>query len=1338
MSGDHASRRGEPDSGQRSLGRGTADDAAGRTALPPAEGVGDGIELARRWAGSRSGAWAGRGFHFQDAVGAWLLAKVEAGSIPQVVVVPEGFEDVSLEGETSLHVQAKSRAEHLGLFPASEAAGHILEAWEKQVDRGDAASRLVVVFERGVDGEEPSSDLSRTLAESSADGSRLLAILRSRGDERGVDVEALLSSATVLGISWDDVIGETVACLEARLDLPPGALHLVSRQLVVFFADAADDNAARTHEERRRLGRTEVAAEVGRVVGMIDVESLEAAVRDGVCEELDYGTGEVGDDVDRFYEGVATQPEHVASGLVVRRPDVIEEVLAGLDQQRAVVITGPSGVGKSAVLWTIPRERQGVVWFRVKRLAAEDVAAIVRLAHAFCVSPAVPVGFLVDSAGTGDFAGWARLRAEAAAVPGMLLVATARIEDLASLGGLADCATVTVRLDEQAAETVHSGLFRRGATEVAHWREAFEQSGGLTLEFVHLLTRGRHLRDVIDDQVTRRVVEERHRELEVLALVSAADSWSAAVSTADIARACGLSDFELRSALQRLNDEHLVVERDGWVGGLHRLRSAAIRQAVHDSPPPTVDATIKKMIPLVPVAQLHRFLAAMLVDNPSARSFVVDTAGDEVLDLERLAASIQGLRLADFHQQAQNWNDIATRHGVPVTARPLLFMWAVGGIEPLDIFPDHMSGACDSIAALPELDSRGALLAELGWERVAELLASASDADQATQFLAVLAGCGPGLAAALAESAKGESPLASALRDAPLEALADCLAAAYDVDPSLARALVEIIGGEEAVILRIRADNPWLTMLEVRPGEGGPVGFARFLHVSDAFQANPEAEVHRLARSILRCLPEIESVDIQALLPGNHEITIEDYTSGVSRLSREKYNDATPAVAWRQARIRAAGALVGETHTARLTAAPALLEETAELTHQIGTTLVTGKQPTADFPKRRAALVEAGRALRPPLRGSQLGDTAIVETRAPVLRDAVSGTIIDIADNMIPRLGRPNHYRALAAFISDTIISNDISRAINEPWHLVEIETHPLSLDKLRSDLEDLRDVLQYLARDGADRSKIRRAALAGIADHSLRRAAAVCRRAEESRRRRRRAAIQHTCEGTGLRAEVYDAAHGPGVLSEYRIAIALESIFHWDHAVDTLAAALRADQLVDETYLLVPLRRDRPIPRHAMRQINHVHLAADPDGLEELPKAHSSTLVDIFDQANIALRGLSGIAELPDEQQDHDQVDTIAEELVAELREAGEKLSRLPDDPVTEALGSLINEIATRVQMELDGTTTEPGFASQIGKYLAGEISDELAVICNARYFAIEWDIDPQAAAEQFAQVSD
>ena len=156
------------------------------------------------------------------------------------------------------------------------------------------------------------------------------------------------------------------------------------------------------------------------------------------------------------------------------------------------------------------------------------------------------------------------------------------------------------------------------------------------------------------------------------------------------------------------------------------------------------------------------------------------------------------------------------------------------------------------------------------------------------------------------------------------------------------------------------------------------------------------------------------------------------------------------------------------------------------------------------------------------------------------------------------------------------------------------------------------------------------------------------------------------------------------------------------------------------------------------MRLISHVHSAPDPDGLERLPQAPSSTLADLFDQAKSALEGLSSIAELPDEQQNHAKVHAAAEELAAELESVGEELRCLPDDPLTGELCLLLDEIATRVQAELDGTSTEPGFASQIAGYFAGEITDELIRVCTALYWAIEWDIDPRAAAKRFAQVPD
>ena len=764
---------------------------------------------------------------------------------------------MSLEGEQPRHIQIKSRGEHLGPFPASDAAKHILDAWERHAARREAGARLVVVLERGVAGDPPSGDWETALAESLPDTSNLLKNLRVGCKPRGIavaDIDRLLSSTVLVVISWDEVVDETVSLLGGLVNIPQAGLLSVARQLRVAVADAADCNARPDYEGRRVLNVTELVGTIERLGELIDSERLNAAVKEGVCDSPEYSYREATDDGGRFYEGEATQPFHVAAGLVVHRPDVIDEISSGLKERSAVVITGPSGVGKSAVLWTLPQELPGVLWYRVRWLADEDVPLIVRLARAYLALPFHRVGFLVDSAGTGNFAGWARLRAEAATVPGMLLVATARGEDLMTLGDMADCATVDVRLDEHAAKTIHEGLVRRGATEEAHWQEAFDQSDGLTLEFTHMLTRGQRLREVIDDQITRRIRERRNHELQVLALASVADRWSATVSVGDVARACEMSDAALRAALGRLDAEHLVVERNGRIGGLHRLRSTAICDAVHEHPPPVLADTIERVIPLVPTSQLHRFVAAMLSDNPDARNIVIEAACRNALEVDRVAAYLQGLRLADFRERAFVWNEIAEQHAIPNAVRPLVFMFAVGEIEPGGLFPDEVNEAWAEMVATAERTSRDDLAAAIGSNELARLLASTSDIAKATQLLAVLAGVGAEFAAVIAGATAEQPTLASTLREAPVEAPADCVAAAYDADASLARSLVESAGGETTVIKRIRADNPWITQLEVSERAGGPVGVARLLHLSDTLQSDPDGQAHSLARTLLRCL----------------------------------------------------------------------------------------------------------------------------------------------------------------------------------------------------------------------------------------------------------------------------------------------------------------------------------------------------------------------------------------------------------------------------------------------------------------------------------------------------
>ena len=774
------------------------------------------------------------------------------------------------------------------------------------------------------------------------------------------------------------------------------------------------------------------------------------------------------------------------------------------------------------------------------------------------------------------------------------------------------------------------------------------------------------------------------------------------------------------------------------MGGLHRLRSTAICEAVHELSSPAIDVTIQKAMPLVPTPQLHRFIAEMLGDNPETRGIVANQADSGDLALERIAACLQGLRLADFQELARAWNEVAEQHDAPPATRPMLFAMAIQGGEPAGFLPDEFQTAHRALVAVPGRDSRHELFEAAGRDAIAQLLTSADDTGRATQMLATLADAGSEVARAVVQAFDEDSPLALALRDAPLEDLSECLSAARDVDPTVAHALVESIGGEQVVIQRIRADNPWITELGIREGDDGPVGFARFLHVSDDVQGDMQEQAHRLGRTLLWCLPRIASADVRALWPGNLEPAIGGDPTGVSRLKRE-YAPAASSVAWTQACIRVAVALVGAADTVRLTEALLLLGQANDLVQRAGAALLTGRSsPGPGLERIRRSLHESARALQPALGKTGIGDTAILEQRTPELVDNLSATVLNITDNAILRLQSPDGYQALAAYISVTIIGKNIDSALKEPWRLIGIEGYPPSLDELRSALEDIRDVVTELAHDGASVDRIRQAARSGKPFRALQRGARVCRSANERRHRKRIKQIQSICADTGLQARVFDYDRGWTSVREYRISVALGSLAEWDEAVQELTAALRQDQKADETFLFMPLRYTRPVPRLAFSLVSDLHHTPSPSGLDRLPEAHAGEVTDIFNRAVFALQGLSGVSDLPDGLHDHDIIHAAIEALSSDLEEAVEQLMGMSSEPVPDALLNGIGYFCARVQAELDGTSSEPSFAAQCVKVvLTEEHTNESLWINLAQCLASERDAGaPLYALEQLIEL--
>ena len=172
---------------------------------------------------------------------------------------------------------------------------------------------------------------------------------------------------------------------------------------------------------------------------------------------------------------------------------------------------------------------------------------------------------------------------------------------------------------------------------------------------------------------------------------------------------------------------------------------------------------------------------------------------------------------------------------------------------------------------------------------------------------------------------------------------------------------------------------------------------------------------------------------------------------------------------------------------------------------------------------------------------------------------------------------------------------------------------------------------------------------------------------------------------------------------------------------------------LLGETYLLVPLRRGRPVPSLAITFTYSLRAAPNPDGLGKLSEPHPSELADTLIQACNSLEVLSAVFSLPEEQQAHERTQAVIQAAETELEAILERFSGTSsDDPIVNIVRGVILLFAQRVQAERDGTSTAPKLAEQITTAAAlDEITDELAVLVRAQYLALEWGVDPHDAID-------
>jgi hypothetical protein len=1306
--------------------------------------------LARRWAESRSGAVAGRGYHYQDLVGAWVAVQIQTGDIDAVRVIAEGFDDLTCESNPPQQVQVKSRQERVGEFRTAEVARFVVQAWQRQISRDgtDAEESIVVVVERPVDGYAP-RDWALRLTQDPGWQS-VVAAARERAVELGLAtdvIDSLVARSTVVVLPQNYIFEDMARRVAALTSLPLGATTPIVQALRAAIAEHADRNAEVGWDERVGLSRTDIERIVAATTALVDRESLELAIATGACEVVDFETPLSDPD---FYSGTATQPGHVAAGLVTPRPAATDEVLAGLGSGRAVLIAGPSGIGKSAVLWMTAYVARHVVWYRVHRLGDDDVEPLIRLAVSAGAGRYGPVGFVIDGIGTGSLTAWDELHRRAAAVPGLLLLGSVREEDTLPLRTFGQTVVVRPRLDEDLAARIHSELLARRATTQPHWRETYDRSDGLTLEYTHMLSRGRRLRDVIGDQVRDRVRDQRTVELAVLAPVSVAHQWGASISVSRLSEIVSATAGELKVSLTRLVDEHVVTIEDGVVQGLHPMRSAALCEAVHEVPPPTLAGTVRDVVAHISTEHLHSFVARAIAGDPQLAPVIVGSLKERVEvssgDPTVTAAALSGVRLADFTLTARRWADILDQHDVPVPHRAVGLDLAMIDSELGDAFDPRLVAAIEDIRsdrASSTYPLRDQLLAQISVDRLNDVVHRAARVRDVVSLLAPLANTDVAIA-----PPPLDAPLRATLSAAPLIDVGELIATATNVSAATGVALLDAAGGEATILERLICDNAWLLDLTVAEDGEERVLRGRVLHVSDRQNASPETYIKELATLGLQCLPDVDRADLTTVLAGGVPLRINDFEPATSGLLR-RYALSDSEVAWNRQRSRFARSLVSAPSTTeRLAAGLTVLEGSARFLADLADAWVTNRgvgQRIEVLNKERAALLRQVDALAPEGAGQPLADPND-PTGGMLSNDPIHGVAQGIVQNLPPRLEDPSGYASLAAFAGDTI-AGQLDDARREPWTLLGLDGPPSVLDRLAILLDQLAVVLVEQALGDTTGNQI------ATITRALPRGKALVRAADQSRARAQRryeqtlSAIVAAAATQGLQLEARSRPHpDPKVVTWPPMATALLVHMHGPQLDQIIAAAtelLTRFSLPDSSVVLIPVQQGVPLPRYTVRLFVGGNVYPLPDEADNwvdmIPPLRPMPCSNAFADAIEALRELSSLAWLDTQRTCGPVVQEAIDSTITRYGDAAARLEALAGDEITALLVNSLDELATRVQGEADNSATDGVFAADMVAVLIGDNNETFLNVNGLIYVATLWDLDPVAAGELLdAQTTD
>lgn len=1070
-------------------------------------------------AASRAGSNAGRGFRYQDAVSAWLAVEIWAGQRAPAIVIPEGCDDIELRGEATSFVQVKSRREHLGDYTEGETVGHIEDLWNRSLGFALRPQRLELVLEREVTGLNPLDDHP---AVRSIEGP-----ISTRLSKFGGASDLLPRTSLAVVTSPQE---RAISLIVDRLNCAPIAAQMCFAELLVRVGSLADANGRLAPENYRGVSISDTETAIRDVLAAIDVDAIERALMDGVCEPVDFLTP-LNDP--NFYLGVDVEPGHIAAGLVVERPRSRSALVQGIEQRRAALIVGPSGAGKSALMWEAANTlRHTVRWFRIRRLSAADIPSLRQLVRTFRASEDSPLGFVMDDVGRNGPESWGGLLKEAMSVPGTVLLGSVREEDVTLIAERARAAEIRADPDDELAERLWRELREAGKTNWAGWYEPWKMSDGLLLEYVHILTRGQRMHELLADQVAARVSDPmRSLELDILRSGAWAGVASAEVDASRLARALSVSEADLSRALQRLIKEHLVRSpAPGAITGLHQLRSEELLQLTHQTTLPTLETSFGWTIASVSATDLGLLVANTL----SARRLPVSAVLNGLIarlegeqDARALASALRGLGSGRVSSGVDEWLDTPEARALPRTQVGSAALFGIAGIDlsSLSIMPEVQAAAnrLSQIKGSPDDDPRRLLMERLSPSALSALIETA-DLTSLDEMLSALVGMPlPATVRTSLVHAPGE------LFNADLNLVGSVMGTLSALDREIASHWVVEVG-QEALFARVQAETAWAGAVTIESADDGVIVCCDLWYVAGSVQGNPHEAVVSLCELILALCPSADIAMTNAITASGELAGLAQLPLATKRIPRE--NLPPPSVPqwnrrWSDLISRHVAAPNYSDYLAR---GVAILEALVPTLEKVFDAHFRGKVALGNLADRLNALNAETEALTPPAVSSmEASGTGSGEASTAVTK--FQNLLHSASVNLVKRFAiLPDHAGTYIAWLSDLIADVDTVIA-EEPWQLIADGPPPL-LARLKTLLE----TLQLLAGEAHERKQapvVTWAARGKSArvGNAVRLVSLSAKAAGETRLAQRKADIERLAEEAGIIAQFHLRVNAKGIL---------------------------------------------------------------------------------------------------------------------------------------------------------------------------------------------------------------